>query len=114
VLCLTDEDPPSPRVAATRRWRARERNGLIQLKVELDESALALALVDNGLLSVNRADDRKALSMGAQRILEDFIAGDVSRHDYRDRVKVRLLLAVLREKVRAAESRTRSHHRRRR
>jgi hypothetical protein len=91
--------PPSPRIAATRRWRARERNGRVLLKIELDEAALTLALIDANLLAINKADDRKALTAATQRVLERFIAGDISQRAEGDRVKVHLLLAMLRKKA---------------
>src|SRR5206468_1610528 len=91
--------PPSPRIAATRRWRTRERNGRILLKLELDEVSLVLALVDAGLLGVNEADNREAVSVAARRAFELFIAGDISPHGDRDRIKIGLLLAALRKKA---------------
>src|SRR5262249_19751789 len=46
--------PGARRVAA---WRARKRAGRVVLRLELDEAALVVGLVDAGLLNPLAADD---------------------------------------------------------
>jgi hypothetical protein len=78
------------------------------LRLELDEAALVVGLVDRGLLDPLRADDRVALTAAAQRALEIFCDGDASQRDAAiyDKVKLALLLAALRKKnVRSRRSR---------
>ena len=51
VARLEQAQPPAPSAGAryTREWRARERAGRILLRVEADEAALAVTLIDRGL-----------------------------------------------------------------
>jgi hypothetical protein len=66
--------PPS------RRWRARERAGLILLKFPVDEAAVVVALTDRGLLDPLRADDLVAINEAAQRALVEF-CGETAPHE---------------------------------
>lgn len=91
---------PRPRSAGafyTAAWRARGRAGRCLLKLEVDEVALAIALVDAGLLDPNIADDRAALTTAAQQALVRFCDGEVSRRDceIRDNVRAELALTAL-------------------
>jgi hypothetical protein len=84
----------------TARWRARERAGRCLLKVEVDEVAVTLALIDRKLISPLRADDRAELSRAAGRALELFCSGETSRVDDRNRAMLALALRALRKKAR--------------
>jgi hypothetical protein len=62
----------SPSALPTRRWRARAKNGRILLRLEVDEAALVIGLVDRGLLDPSIAHDRAAVTAAAERALEIF------------------------------------------
>jgi hypothetical protein len=56
-----------------RAYRERRRAGLIQLTIEVDEIALPEKLVEAGLLSPARIDNRDAIIRGIERIVEMFL-----------------------------------------
>jgi hypothetical protein len=92
------EPPPSsPGARYTAAWRRRERTGRIQLKLEVDEAATVVGLIDCNLLDPLRADDRGAITEAAQRALALYLAGEGSRHDERicDTVRAELGLTAL-------------------
>lgn len=86
---------------ATRQWRAREKAGRIQLRLEADEADIVISLVEAGWLDPLKADDRAAISQAAQRIITEFCEGGMSRTavGVRDSLGVRLLLTALRKAV---------------
>ena len=76
---------PSPRRSAQRRsrsagaarwrrWKARHRRGRVLLQVEVDEHALAAALIASDRLSTDAALDRKRLVAALEHVVADFIA----------------------------------------
>jgi hypothetical protein len=102
------EQSPSPPLAPstlpTRRWRDRERSGRILLRLEVDEAALVVGLIDRVLLDPLHADNRAAVTRAAERALAVFC--DTSRGDgaIHDKLKVAVLLAALRRKTRGRSS----------
>jgi hypothetical protein len=97
----------APSTLRTRRWREREKNGRILLRLELDEAALVVGLVDRNLLDPLVADERGAIATAAAKALKIFCdAGDTSQRDaaIRDKLTIALLLARLKEKARAGKS----------
>jgi hypothetical protein len=84
----------------SRRWRARERAGLILLKFPADEAEVVVALTDRGLLDPVLADDRAAINEAARRAFAQF-CGEISPHEQRlrDTMRIRLLLASLKRKL---------------
>jgi hypothetical protein len=67
----------------TRAWRARERAGRCLLRLEVDEAALVVGLVDRGLLDPLKADDRIALTEAAGKALVMFCEGEASQREAR-------------------------------
>jgi hypothetical protein len=59
----------STAAARQRARRRRQRLGLVQLLVEVDEVALAEALIDAGDLQAHEAEDRGSLARGLGRLL---------------------------------------------
>jgi hypothetical protein len=53
-----------------RRYRERQRDGIIILQVEVNESDFATYLQENRLIDTGRADDRRALSRATSRYLQ--------------------------------------------
>jgi hypothetical protein len=90
---------PSPGAVYTRRWRQRERAGRCQLRIEVDEAELAVALVDRGLLDPALADSRAALARAAERALAQ-LCRETSRPSEAglDTIRVGLCLATLQPK----------------
>src|SRR5262245_5033155 len=82
----------------TRAWRERARSGRILLRLEADETALAIALTGAGLLDPNVADDKAALTAAAEKALAIFCERELSRHDARiaDKLRANFALAVMR------------------
>src|SRR5262245_20750902 len=62
----------------TRNWRAREKAGLCLLRLEIDEAALVVRLVECGFLDPALADSRVAITQAVQQVLMLFCAGEVS------------------------------------
>jgi hypothetical protein len=92
---------PKNNTVYSRRWRARERAGLILLKFPVDEAAVVVALTDRGLLDPLRADDRVAINGAAQRALLQFCGAAAPREQQiYDTLRVRLLLQALKGKHR--------------
>jgi hypothetical protein len=58
---------PSPSADRTRRYRDRQRRGLMVLVVEVDEVETADALIAAGYLAPHHADDRQKIAEAAQR-----------------------------------------------
>jgi hypothetical protein len=71
------EPSASPGARYTRAWRRRERSGQCLLRLEVDEASVIVGLVDRGLLSPLRADDRIALAEAAAKALMQF-CGEVA------------------------------------
>ena len=98
--------PISPGAGYTRRWRQRERSGKCLLRVEVDEAALTVALIDRGLLNPLEGDSRVALTKATEAALADLCCeGSLHGTATHDRIKVELLLSILRRKVRRGRSR---------
>ena len=57
-----------------RLHRARQRDGVIVLPVQIDEVALVEALRHSGAISPADADDREKLAEAAGRIIEEAVA----------------------------------------
>src|SRR5262245_30899165 len=97
-----------PGARYTAAWRAREKAGRIQLKLEVDEAALVVGLVDAGLLDPLMADDRHAITAAAERALIQFCdGGEGSPREQRihDSVRVRLVLTALKRELLLASRR---------
>ena len=62
-----------PRIERVRQCRARRKAGLAVFQIEADEVALADALVTAGLLSLDKVDDRKAVSAALRHAVEIFV-----------------------------------------
>jgi hypothetical protein len=78
------------------------------LKLEVDEAALVVGLVDGGLLDPSAADDRRRITAAAQRALVQFCdGGETSRQEQRiyDTMRIRLVLSALKRELRAAAKR---------
>jgi hypothetical protein len=97
----------------SRRWRARERAGLILLKFPADEAETVVALTDRGLLDPALADDRVAINEAARRAFAQF-CGETSPHEkkFYDTMRIRLVLSTLKRKLRGPSRRRRSAQRR--
>ena len=65
--------PRSTAAARQRRKRERHKVGLAVFRIEFDEVALADALATAGLLSFDKADDRKAVSAALRQAVEIFV-----------------------------------------
>jgi hypothetical protein len=79
----------------TRAWRERKQAGRIILRLEVDETDLAIALIDARLLDPNKADDRAALTAAAHKALRIFC--EPSRPDTAivDTMRVNLALTAM-------------------
>jgi hypothetical protein len=103
-LARQAEPPPcSPGARYTAAWRRREKAGRFLLRLEMDEAALVVGLVDCGVLDPLKADDRGAITEAAQRALVQFCdGGETSRQEQRiyDTLKVGLVLSALKRKLR--------------
>jgi hypothetical protein len=58
-----------------RAARARERDGIVVLKLAMDEAGLVIGLIDGGVLNPLQADNRIELAKAAQRALAMFCEG---------------------------------------
>ena len=69
----------SPSSAADRQrlHRAREDKGRVVLPVVVDEAALAVALVDAGLIVINDQNDRRKLAAALSRAIEIILTADL-------------------------------------
>jgi hypothetical protein len=65
--------PPDPR-SRKRRFRRRQCNGQIVLRVEVSEHNLAQALISAGRLSPDQALCRHELEQATERVISDFVA----------------------------------------
>jgi hypothetical protein len=90
-----ERGPPSRGSYYVARHRQRVRDGLAVLQVEVEEVALAVALVDLGLLPPDLADDRAALSKAAGRALSEFCNALQPESAIRDSVRLRLISTAL-------------------
>jgi hypothetical protein len=81
----------------TRAWRERKRAGRILLRVEVDETELAIALTGAGLLDPNVADDKAALTTATEEALVIFCERELSRHDagIADKLRANFALTVM-------------------
>jgi hypothetical protein len=89
---------PGPGAIHTRRWRQRERNGQVLLRVVADEAELAVALTDAGLLDPLKADDRGALAGAVERLLARFCEVSPPAGANLDRLRISLCLSALQPK----------------
>jgi hypothetical protein len=83
----------------TRAWRARERAGIVLLKLPMDEAALVVGLIDRGLLDPLRADDHTALTEAAKKALIQFCEASLPDRRVYDTIRVELALRALRRKL---------------
>jgi hypothetical protein len=91
--------------AYTRKWRARQRAGRILLQLEIDETDLVISLVDRGLLDPLQADNKRAIRSAAEQALRAWCSNGVGGDAMHDKIKVALLLATLRKRVRVRSRR---------
>jgi hypothetical protein len=92
----------------SRRWRARERAGLITLKFAVDEADAVVALTDRGLLDPMLADDRGAINEAARRAFVQFCgAAAPCEQQIYDTMRIRLVLQALKGKLRGPSKRRR-------
>jgi hypothetical protein len=108
VASRLDPSPaPSRNAIYTRRWRARQRNGRCLLKIEVDEVALIVGLVDNGFLSPALADDPVAVNRAAAKALEHLV-GETSHPD--NEISARVKIGLLTTALEKAHARSRGAH----
>jgi hypothetical protein len=88
----------APSTLPTRLWRKRQRDGLLCLRIVIDEATLVVGLVERGLLDPLCADDKEAVAAAAARALARYCDGDASPHDARisDSLRASFLDAVRR------------------
>ena len=86
----------------TRRYRERLRAGKVRLAIVMDEAALAAMLVDRGLLNPLQADDRAALTAGAEQALRQLC--ETSQHEGATYDTLRLGMCLAAQKRKACGS----------
>jgi hypothetical protein len=76
-------DPPrAPSSAArSKRYRLRRRAGLVRLAAWVDEAAVDLLLARHGLLPMCGTDDRAALDVAWQQLVDRLLAADAEQRD---------------------------------
>jgi hypothetical protein len=60
----------TPAAAKQRAYRRRRAAGQVTLRIVIDDTAVAEALIAAGLLAPDRSDDRKALAGAVVQLLE--------------------------------------------
>jgi hypothetical protein len=65
---------PSPAANRARRWRWRRRNGLVPRRIDVDEHALAEALIASGRLTESEALRPELLERELAALVADFIS----------------------------------------
>lgn len=92
---------PKNNTVYSRRWRARERAGLVLLTFPIDEADAVVALTDRGLLDPMLADDRGAINEAARRAFVQFCgAAAPCEQQIYDTMRIRLVLQALKGKRR--------------
>jgi hypothetical protein len=66
--------------ARSRRFRARQRDGIVQLTVEVDEVAVSNLLAHHGLLPHYGTDDRDQLNDAIAELIDRLIRADAEQH----------------------------------
>jgi hypothetical protein len=51
------------------------------VSVEIDDTAVPLALIAAGFLAADAGDDRQAIGHAIERLIEALVAADASAHD---------------------------------
>jgi hypothetical protein len=95
VAARLERSGPSPGARYVRHHRQRLRDGLAVLQVEVEEVALAVALVDLGFLASDLADDRAALTKAAGRALSELCNALQPESVLRDSIRLRLISTAL-------------------
>jgi hypothetical protein len=67
--------------ARSRRCRARARNGLVVLPIEIDEAGVGVLLTHHGLLPAYGTDDRATLAAALEELIERLIAADAAQQN---------------------------------
>ena len=80
----------------TRRYRERLRTGKVRLPILVDEADLVVMLIDRGLLNPLQADDRAALTAGAEQALRELC--ETSQHGGATYDKLRLGMCLAAQK----------------
>jgi hypothetical protein len=62
----------NPDAVRARRYRQRQRNGMLVLTIEANETILAQALVEARLLRSEHIDNRPAIAHAAQKLMDIF------------------------------------------
>jgi hypothetical protein len=92
---------PKNNTVYSRRWRARERAGLILLKFAVDEAEVVVSLSDRGLLDPALADNRSAINEAARQAFLQFCGAAAPREQQiYDTMRIRLVLQALKGKRR--------------
>jgi hypothetical protein len=66
--------PPSAAATRARRWRWRRRNGLVPRRIDVDEHALAAALIASGRLTEGEALRPELIERELAALVADFIS----------------------------------------
>jgi len=83
----------------TRRYRERLRAGKVRLAIVMDEAALSAMLVDRGLLNPLQADDRAALTAGAEQALRQLCETSQLGGETYDKLRLGMCLAAQKRKA---------------
>lgn len=62
----------TPSAAKKRRWRARQRNGVVVLPIEVNEHDVAAAMIESGRLDERQALDRAELKRAAEILVREW------------------------------------------
>jgi hypothetical protein len=66
--------------ARSRRHRQRERDGIVRLEIDVDETAIANLLAHHGLLPAYGTDDRDQLQAAWREFIARLIEADARQH----------------------------------
>lgn len=64
-----------------RRHHRRVVNGRMVCLVEIDDTAVPLALIAAGFLAADAGDDRRAIGRAIERLIQALVAADASAHE---------------------------------
>ena len=64
-----------------RRHHRRVVKGRLCVVIEIDDTAVPLALISAGFLSADAIDDRAAIGRALERMIQTLVAADASAHD---------------------------------
>jgi hypothetical protein len=63
---------PSAAALRKRRYRSRQRDGVVCLRVLANEELVAAALIESGLLSEDEALDKAKVEVGVAKVLQEW------------------------------------------